>query len=778
MGVVNYKFNGINSIDVDNLSGKERVGTSVKKSGRNICTGFQVRIDTALISGGGLTWSSPFGFSVDSTFDWGDGTITRETSSPATHTYGSSGQYDVRVYSNTYNYPVGGSKEPIIGIEDWTEERVSNMSSHGNLVTFPSTTQPTWIAQQFLGSNPLLNGTVDHWNPNGNTMRLFKICPSFNQPINSWDVSALTSFLETFRSCSDFNQPLSNWDIGSGIDFGAFLLSSTSFNQDLGAWRFNETQKSTGTTNGTATNKLVDTTADFISDGVVNSDYAKNITTGEVIQITGRTATELTFASDAFSSGQSYRVFTGINMTQFLSNASAFNNGGVSNPGLDNWTTKNIVGFGASFQNTDSNFQCGAWDTSACRTLGSIFIGCATFNQDIGNWNTEAVVGMGSMLSNCTAFNNGGVVGVGVGMDTWDTSRVTDMKNAFTRCGINSYLGSWDVSSVIDMEHMFKQAPNVTGLGFGNWNTESCMDYDEMFFGCPNINFPITHPNFWTIAPGANVNNPFQGTAFNGGQASGVSGRNAEFKFSTDPADEINIKSLFVGIGAEFNQDVSTDSVNGYWEMDRVVGMSSLFGGATNFNQDLSNWNVGACTNFSNLFSSCSSFNNLGVGGTGVGLDTWNVSSALNMAGMFLNCASFDQYIGSWNVSGVTSMESMFQNANNFDQDISGWNTSSVTTMRRMFFNRTPAFSYSVASWNIASLQNASEFINVSSAFSTSQYDAILDNTTGWASQATIQSGVSLGMAAVNYTLGGNAEAGRNVLTGTYGWTIVDGGGV
>ena len=54
----------------------------------------------------------------------------------------------------------------------------------------------------------------------------------------------------------------------------------------------------------------------------------------------------------------------------------------------------------------------------------------------------------------------------------------------------------------------------------------------------------------------------------------------------------------------------------------------------------------------------------------------------------------------------------------------------------------------------------------------------MLDSTTGWASQATIQNDVSLGVGATKYTSGGAAETGRNILTGTYGWTITDGGPV
>ena len=84
----------------------------------------------------------------------------------------------------------------------------------------------------------------------------------------------------------------------------------------------------------------------------------------------------------------------------------------------------------------------------------------------------------------------------------------------------------------------------------------------------------------------------------NGGQASGVSGRNCEFKFSTNPADSTSIDNMLKNIGTEFNQDISTDSVNGYWEMDRVVSMGALLSSNGSFNQNLGNWSVGALHQF------------------------------------------------------------------------------------------------------------------------------------------------------------------------------------
>ena len=47
--------------------------------------------------------------------------------------------------------------------------------------------------------------------------------------------------------------------------------------------------------------------------------------------------------------------------------------------------------------------------------------------------------------------------------------------------------------------------------------------------------------------------------------------------------------------GSEFNQDISS------WDMSGVTSVSHMFSGALNFNQDLSGWSVGhmtSCLNF------------------------------------------------------------------------------------------------------------------------------------------------------------------------------------
>jgi len=93
-------------------------------------------------------------------------------------------------------------------------------------------------------------------------------------------------------------------------------------------------------------------------------------------------------------------------------------------------------------------------------------------------------------------------------------------------------------------------------------------------------------------------------------------------------------------------------------ELSNLVIMNRMFQDSSNFNADISGWDV---------------------------------SHVLSMDGTFLGAASFNQDLSSWDVSNVETMNSMFFSATSFNGNIATWNVSSVTDMRFMFIN-TPAF--------------------------------------------------------------------------------------
>ena len=66
-------------------------------------------------------------------------------------------------------------------------------------------------------------------------------------------------------------------------------------------------------------------------------------------------------------------------------------------------------------------------------------------------------------------------------------------------------------------------------------------------------------------------------------------------------------------------------------------------------------------------------------------ISKWDVSNVTSMEYMFFECESFNQPLTNWNVSKVTNMKFMFYGCKSFNQDISNWNVSNVNYNHEIF---------------------------------------------------------------------------------------------
>jgi len=64
----------------------------------------------------------------------------------------------------------------------------------------------------------------------------YPVPSAFNQPLDGWNVSKVTSTANMFQSCTAFNQPLASWNMGSVTETWAMFADAVSFNQPLAAW--------------------------------------------------------------------------------------------------------------------------------------------------------------------------------------------------------------------------------------------------------------------------------------------------------------------------------------------------------------------------------------------------------------------------------------------------------------------------------------------------------------------------------------------------------------
>ena len=188
------------------------------------------------------------------------------------------------------------------------------------------------------------------------------------------------------------------------------------------------------------------------------------------------------------------------------------------------------------------------------------------------------------------------------------------------------------------------------------------------------------------------------------------------FNFSKDPTS----KDLFVSVeqwgnvalgnGGSYFLNCSNLSTFGATDAPDLSETTTLFRcfENTNFNGDLSAWDVNTITNMDSLFNNCALFN--------ADLSSWDVSNVTTMAGIFNQAEIFDQNISSWDVGNVTDMNWMFSDASAFNQDISSWDVSNVTDMNWMFYQAS-AFNQDISSWDVTKVTNMNFMFYQASAF-------------------------------------------------------------
>ena len=141
-------------------------------------------------------------------------------------------------------------------------------------------------------------------------------------------------------------------------------------------------------------------------------------------------------------------------------------------------------------------------------SMNGMFAESAIQNINLDSFDTSKVTDMSYMFAVCPILNN-------IDISTWDTSKVTDMSNMFMYCQSLTSLdiGDWDTSEVTNMYGMFGDCSNLQSLDLSNFNTSKVTNMVALFLNCLNLTTINVGPN-WTTS-NANTTEMFHNCGIN-----------------------------------------------------------------------------------------------------------------------------------------------------------------------------------------------------------------------------------------------------------------------
>ena len=194
-----------------------------------VSTDFKITVDTTQAGSASDTFVLPLALgTTNMTVYWGDGNsdlITSHNQAELSHTYASSGTYQISCDGSFYGikFEGAGDRLKLSSIDNWGTNQWGTMNS-----AFQD-------CRNLVGNytdNPDTSLVTDMYNS-------FRDCRAFNSPLDI-DTSNVTTFRNMFLFCLVFDQDISSWDISSLITANGIFLyagfSTTNYDLLLPGW--------------------------------------------------------------------------------------------------------------------------------------------------------------------------------------------------------------------------------------------------------------------------------------------------------------------------------------------------------------------------------------------------------------------------------------------------------------------------------------------------------------------------------------------------------------
>lgn len=665
--------------------------------------------------------------------NWGDGVITPNNFSNATHTYASPGNYTISIYGVINGFTFGLT-------ESQFANSIKEVIQFGSVTPFP---------YMFSGcSNLLLTGVTDTLNTqnfDGNLIGLFQLCSSittianldswsmsgvnsissmfegatnFDNPINSWDVSNVTDMTYTFKDAISFNQPLNSWNTQNVYLMFATFENAIQFNQNLGTWNIGNTFDMT---------RMLDSTS-------IDIENYSNTLIGWASQIPSIqpdvTLGAYNLIYSATTAEYSKSLLTGSPYNWIIIDSGGVGPAPSPTPTPTVTATPTITPTVTVTPNLSPSLTPTMTPTpspsSAVNPFISVWSGSSVTLPYLSNGTYSGTInwGDGSFSANTFANRSHTYSPPGrytITIDGEITGFNFDTLPDSDRLKIREILRWGDLRGINNSNQaMFAFCSNLVLSGVtGVPNLSGITATTSMFAGCLSMR-TINNLNSW------------------------------------DMSSVKDIGSMFT-LCILFNQDISG------WDVSNVTNIGATFNNCQSFNQNINSWVTSANTSLNSTFSNATSFNQP--------LSGWDVSNVTDMQSTFLRTTSFNQPLSTWNVSKVTIMTYLFTEASSFNQNINNWNTSGVTDMTATFYLAT-SFNQPLSGWNISNVLGMFNMLD-STSMDVNNYSDLL---VSWSNQAPyIQNDVLFGAEGSTYYAA--VQSSRDILTNPpYNWQIIDSG--
>lgn len=325
------------------------------------------------------------------------------------------------------------------------------------------------------------------------------------------------------------------------------------------------------------------------------------------------------------------------------------------------------------------------WHSRAWTDYEKSFEGCANLITtgaevfyDGADWVTNGLIdgyrpepeSMASTFRLCVKYG----AAADIDIQLWDTGSLTSLTRTFDGAdAFNEDLSAWDWRQVQNTKYMFfgADAYDNGGAAFTVNTTSDLISTYGMFNRAAVFNQPIT----MDVSGVTNARRMFR--------RANIFNQNLS---SLSFADGVNLKEAFFDADAFNNGDPGNNGAEPLLWDDFLIGnLSRAFSKASSFNQDISSFQMGQCTNLSETFARTPVFNlgeQPGEPKTTDGQplaadrsnlfswdwDTSNVTRWAGQRGIFNRAGAFNQDIRTWDFSaGTLNFQRAFSNASTFN---------------------------------------------------------------------------------------------------------------